>query len=140
MSKEIGCYSLIQYCPDISAAEVANIGILLFVPKSGFVDVRVTSTNQRVAQVFGGGIHKYDLLQRYKEGLADWIKAESRKFESMEAAKGFLAAYINLIAFTPIRSIVCPEGGQKMLESLFQKFFPDDAMPEVSPRTVKIGH
>ncbi len=136
MTKEIGYYSLIQYCPDQTIGEVANIGVLLFAPKSRFVNVRVASTNERVARIFGGGVHKYDTLQQYKEGLADWVKTEKHKFESMEGARNFLAAYVNRIAFTPIRSVICPDGAEMMIESLFQKFFPDDA----TPKTTKHPH
>jgi len=126
MAKEIGYYSLVQYCPDEAVREVANIGILLFAPKSGFVDVRVTPTNQRVAQIFGGGIHKYDTLQRYKEGLSEWVKTEHRQFSTLESAKEFLAAVSNSITFTAIQSVVCLDGAENMLEYLFQKFFPHD--------------
>jgi len=130
MPKEIGYYSLIQYCPDITIGEVATIGVLLFVPDSGFVDVRVTPTNQRAAHIFGGGIHKYDRLQRYKEGLRGWVEADSRKFRTLEQAKSFLAVSANSITFTPIRAIVCQDGAEKMIECLFTKFFPDDVTPQ----------
>jgi len=127
---EIGFYSLIQYCPNEEIGEVANIGVLLFAPKTGFVDVRVTSTNQRVARIFGGGIREYDTLQRYKEGLSEWAKVEHRKFADVETAKGFLASNANTIAFTPLRATVCPDGANTMLDSLFEEFFPDETMPQ----------
>ena len=126
MNKEIGYYSLLQYCPDEAVGEVANIGVLLFCPQTGFVDARVTPTNHRVAHIFGGGIHKYDTLQRYKVGLSGWVKAESRRFMSLETAMEFFAAGSNSIIFTTIRSIVCPKGAEKMLETLYDKFFPDE--------------
>jgi len=128
-NNEIGYYSLIQYCPNEMVGEVANIGVLLFVPKTGFVDVRVTPTNQRIAHIFGGGIHKYDMLQRYKDGLAEWVRVEHRKFLSLETAKSFFAANSNTIVFSPIRGIVCPEGAEKTLGTLYAKFFPCETMP-----------
>jgi len=138
---EIGFYSLIQYCPDETVAEVANIGVLLFVPESGYVDARVTPTNQRIAQIFGGGTRKYDTLQRYKEGLSEWVKVEHRKFTTVEYAKKFLSSNANCIAFTPIRGIVCPSGGEKMLESLYTEFFPNEGImqSEKTPRTPSFG-
>ena len=42
---------------------------------------------------------------------------EYRKFATVEYAKKFLASNANCIAFTPIRGVVCPNGGEKMLES-----------------------
>ena len=136
-TNEIGFYSLIQYCPNETVGEVANIGVLLFVPESGYVDVRVTPTNQRVAHIFGGGIHKYNTLQRYKEGLSEWVKVEHRKFAELESAKKFLASNANRIAFTPIRGIVCANGGQKMLDTLFMDFFPEE-MTQQAERTQRI--
>lgn len=135
MTKEIAYYSLIQYCPDQVAGEVANIGLLIFSPKTGYVDVRTTKSNSRVAHIFGGGVHKYDSLQRYKEGLSEWVEGERNKFESMEGAKRFLAAYANSVCFSGLRSIVCPNGAKEMLGSLFAKFFPGDKAPEeTTPR------
>ena len=130
MKKEVGFYSLIQYCPDVTVGEVANIGVLLFAPESGFVDVRVTPTNQRVARIFGGGIHKYDTLQQYKEGLPGWVKAESRKFASLECAKSFLTSNADSIVFTPIRGVVCPNGAEKMLDTLFAELFTNEKIPQ----------
>jgi hypothetical protein len=123
---EIGYYSLIQYCPDEMIGEIANIGVILFAPKTGFVDVRITPTNQRVAHIFGGGIHKYDTLQRYKEGLSEWVKTEHRKFAELETAKKFLASNANSIMFTPLRSTLCPSGAEERLESLFANLFPSE--------------
>ena len=136
-TKEIGFYSLIQYCPNETVGEVANIGVLLFVPESGYVDARVTSTNQRVAHIFGGGVRKYDTLQRYKEGLSEWVKVEYRKFAELELAKKFLASNANRIVFTPIRGIVCSSGGEKMLDSLFAEFFPNEIIMQ-SEKTQRI--
>ena len=130
---EIGYYSLIQYCPNEMIGEVANIGVLLFVPKTGFVDVRVTPTNQRIAHIFGGGIHKYDTLQRYKDGLAEWVKVEHRKFQSLENAKSFFAANANTIVFSPIRGTVCPEGAEKTLDALYAEFFSRETIQPESP-------
>jgi len=132
---EIGYYSLIQYCPDETRGEVANIGILLFAPKTRFVDVRVTPTSQRVAHIFGGGIRKYDILQRYKEGLSEWVKVERRRFADIESAKRFLAANANTIVFTPLRATVCPNGAAKRLESLFDELLSDGVnLPEKLPK------
>lgn len=135
MTKEIAYYSLIQYCPDQVAGEVANIGLLIFSTKTGYVNVRTTKSNSRVAHIFGGGVHKYDSLQRYKKGLSEWVQGERKRFESMEGAKRFLAAYANSICFSGLRSIVCPNGADSMLNELFAKFFPDDNVPEdTTPR------
>ena len=35
-----GYYSVIQYCPDRSRLEAANVGVLLFVPAGGYLRAR----------------------------------------------------------------------------------------------------
>lgn len=129
-TSEVGYYSLIQYCPNVSHGEVANIGVLLFVPKTGFVDVQVTPTNHRVAHIFGGGIHKYDTLQRYKEGLSEWVNVEKRQFATLDSAKSFFAAITGNVLFTPIRGVVCPGKAAEMLETLYKDYFSNEIVSQ----------
>ena len=65
---------MIRYCPDEKIEEFANIGVLRYTSDPEFVGIRITSNNKRVARMFGGRIRKYDAFQRYKNGLAAWIK------------------------------------------------------------------
>lgn len=43
-----GYYSLIQFCPDLSRHEMANVGVLLFVPDRKFISARTNTNNERV--------------------------------------------------------------------------------------------
>jgi hypothetical protein len=128
-TEDIGYYSLIQYRPNEVLGEVANIGILLFSTKTGFIGVRVTPTNKRVVQIFGGDIHDYDKLKTYKEGLAEWEKTEHRMFEHVQTAKTLLNAdNSSNVIFTPLISVLCENGYEKMLDKLYEDFFPNDGI------------
>ena len=38
-------YCLIQYCPDMSRLEAANVGVVLFCPEKGFLAARMSRDN-----------------------------------------------------------------------------------------------
>ena len=41
MKPSKGCYSLIQYCPDLGRLEAANVGVLLFCPEPHFLKAQL---------------------------------------------------------------------------------------------------
>ena len=47
-----GYYSLIQYCPDRSRLEAANVGVVLFVPDRSFFKARISPNNEHVRRFF----------------------------------------------------------------------------------------
>lgn len=49
----VGYYSFVQYCPDRFIDEHINIGVVLFVPKIGFLSIRLINNNKRIRQFFG---------------------------------------------------------------------------------------
>jgi len=42
MNPTNGYYSLVQYCPDPSRVEAANVGAILFCPTLPYLDVRMS--------------------------------------------------------------------------------------------------
>ena len=53
MKPQKGYYSIVQYCPELSRFEAANIGVLLFRPVSGFLNVMTSGNNRRIIKFFG---------------------------------------------------------------------------------------
>src|SRR5450759_1513617 len=47
-----GYYSVIQYCPDLSRAEAANVGVMLFIEQPHKLAVKVSETFARVERFF----------------------------------------------------------------------------------------
>jgi hypothetical protein len=124
MTKEIGYYSLIQFCPDPVAAETINIGLVAFCPKTGFVDVHVSGDNKRVIRTFGSKVCHAAALQKYKEGLREWILDEHSRFASLEEAQKFIAEQVNQIVFIDPRPTVwiggAKEGSLRLFNRLLQ--------------------
>jgi hypothetical protein len=125
MIKEIGYYSLIQFCPDPVAAESVNIGLLAFCPKTGFVDVYVTKDNKRVFRAFGFDICNNNALQIHKEGLRQWILSEHSRFTSLEKAREFISEQVNQIIFTDPRPTVWIGGAKEGSLRLFNKLLQE---------------
>ena len=46
MTQTRGFFSVIQFCPDLDRGEYANVGIVLAVPQSGVLEVRMSEDNE----------------------------------------------------------------------------------------------
>ena len=53
MPTQAGYYSLVQFCPDVARLEAVNVGVLVFCPQSGFLEIKLTEDDDRVAKMFG---------------------------------------------------------------------------------------
>jgi hypothetical protein len=69
MSAIQGYFCLIQYCPDLARQEAVNVGVLVFCPQSGFLEIKLTEDNDRVARLFGKHSFHPASLDAAKRGL-----------------------------------------------------------------------
>jgi hypothetical protein len=53
MSRFQGKYALVQYCPVPERLEFVNIGLLLVVPESSYLEIRFAKGQTRVERLFG---------------------------------------------------------------------------------------
>src|SRR5438046_2093048 len=113
-----GYYSLIQYCPDLSRLEAANVGVLLFCPEPHFIDARTASSNQRVRRFFGSDDRDWDRINEAKAAIEDRLKAEGEHFRTLEDLERFIGTRANEIQLTPPRPIKVFNPAQD-LEALF---------------------
>jgi len=98
-----GYYSLLQYCPDVSRAEVANVGVLLFVPESGFVDLKVSRKNERIKNIFGRDTVDVLILNSGKRALVNRVKRFREEGVDLEKIEEFIATRANELLFSPLR-------------------------------------
>lgn len=106
MSK--GYYSLVQYCPDLSRLEVANIGVLLFCPEQGFLQARLTQNNERISHFFGSEGHDWKQISAFKRGFETRVEKEKTLVKSLDDLRVFIDRRANLIHLTPPRPMkVC---------------------------------
>lgn len=99
-----GYYSVIQYCPDRSRMEAANLGVLLFVESLNFLEVRMVSGNDRVRRFFGQDF-KLDIhaINAAKKMLEHRIEVERQELTQQAELELFLRRFANEMVFTPLR-------------------------------------
>jgi hypothetical protein len=120
MNPTRGYYSLIQFCPDLSRLEAANIGVVLFCPELDFLDVRMAGDNSRIQRFFGKRSFDWSRINSYKQGIKERLEIEGKDFRGPEDLKSFGERRGNSIQLTPPRPITVREP-RKDLEQLFEE-------------------
>lgn len=115
-----GYYSLIQYCPDRSRLEAANIGVLLFCPARLFLQARTVRGNKRIQKFFGKEGHDWDRIDSFKLGLEERLAAENGNITTLEDLKRFIALRANELQISSPRPMRV-EDPKRDLEALFHE-------------------
>jgi hypothetical protein len=103
MSPTRAFYSLIQYVPDSGRAEVANVGVLLFVPAERRIEIRTSPTLQRVRRFFAPGKSHLQRIQLGVEALKNRLFLEKEAFADEAAFAQFVAARADVVRLTAPR-------------------------------------
>lgn len=98
-----GYYSLIQYCPDLSRAEAANVGVVLFCPSLRFIQARTSSGNDRIRRFFRGLDFDRDRLNHVKQSIERRLRVDASSFQSLADLEGFIDTRANEIQLTSPR-------------------------------------
>ncbi|GAB4151576.1 MAG: hypothetical protein Tsb009_27040 [Planctomycetaceae bacterium] len=101
MKPQKGYYSVIQYCPELSKFEVANIGVLLFCPESGFLKAHTSKNNERIRKFFGSKGQDWKRINVLKKSLQDRLQKEQRTIRDLDDLKQFITSRANVIQITP---------------------------------------
>src|SRR5262249_41757548 len=114
-------YCIVQYTPDPARGEAANVGVLLFAPEHGFLDAKLSSSNDRVRRFFGPDV-ELDLgrVRAMKQSLRRRLRAEAGRFRTADDLRHFVQTRANQIILTPPRPMTVVDPG-KDLEVLFQE-------------------
>ena len=115
-----GYYCLIQYCPDLSRLEAANIGVLLFCPDRLFLEARIAKDNRRIQHFFGSEGHDWSQINSFKIGFEDRLEVEHQNIQNLEDLQRFIELRANQIQITeprPMRVRIPEED----LDQLFQE-------------------
>lgn len=97
-----GYYSLIQYCPDFSRAEAANVGVLLFQPEPALTAVRIVDDLHPALKRLGRKDDPTSLLSTV-QSMRNRIGHEM--FRSVEDLVNFVRTRGNQIQLTMPRSM-----------------------------------
>jgi hypothetical protein len=113
-----GYYSLIQYCPDLSRLEAANIGVLLFCPERAFLQARTVRGNQCIMRFFGRKGRDWDRIDSFKLGSKERLATESRNLNTLEDLQRFIALRANELQISAPRPMRV-EDPERDLDTLF---------------------
>ncbi len=103
MKPSKGYYCLIQYCPDMSRLEAANIGVLLFCPERSFLQARMARDNRRIRHFFGRKDHDLSQINSFKMGIEERLEVEHSSIQSIDDLRNFIQLRANQIQITPPR-------------------------------------
>lgn len=98
-----GYYSLLQYCPDQSRAEVANVGVVLLCPELRFLDAQLAQGNDRVRTVFKVAGDVLEVMNDTKRSFRDRLQRESEWIKSADDLRSFAGGLANDLILTAPR-------------------------------------
>jgi len=132
MSAAKGYYSLIQYCPDRSRLEAANIGVLLFCPEMPFVEARLAKGNDRIRRFFGADSFDKRRVNAAKRAIEHRLAVDRESFQSPEDLVRFVETRGNDIVLTTPRPMRVSDPSAD-LDSLFEELVGGRARYERRP-------
>ena len=101
-----GYYSIIQYCPDLSRLESANIGVILFCPDERFIRAKTCAGNDRIRRFFGSEQRDWERIAVIKSSVEKRLVNDAGSFQTLEDLERFRATRANDIQLTPPRSLL----------------------------------
>ena len=121
MNPKRGYYSLVQFCPDFSRMEAANVGVVLFCPELSFIEARTSRGNDRPRKFFGGYNIDPKFLDWAKKGLEERIRVEADSFKTIRDLEHFVNTRGNELVLTsprPVKVFDPPKDMEKLFEEL----------------------
>lgn len=130
-----GYYSLVQYCPDPSRLEAANVGVLLFCPALQFIKARISQDNRRIDKFFG---HRdWDLVKAQKRAVVERLIADAAHFRTLDDLQDYAGRRANEIQLSPVRPLKVRDADEE-LENLYQRLVGDHEHRERGPRATTL--
>ncbi len=115
-----GYFSVIQYCPNRSRLEAANVGVLLFVPGAGYLKTRFATGNDRIRRFFSDEAGDLEQIKITKGMVAKRLEVEAPGLTELPALEHFLSLFANEIVFSRLRSVRV-ENPEAELNQLFKE-------------------
>jgi hypothetical protein len=100
-----GYYSVIQFCPDPSRLEAANVGVVLFCPEQKFLKAMTSSGNDRIRRFFGDQGFNWSHVNAAKQALVTRLEIEAAQFAKIEDLLHFVRTRGNAIVLSEPRSM-----------------------------------
>ena len=100
MTASKGYYRLIQYCPDLSRLEAANIGVLFFCPERQFLKGRTDKGESRIRKFFCIKRQERDQITAFRFAIEQRLEIDKENFQTLEDLTEFAAKRANAIQIT----------------------------------------
>lgn len=115
-----GYYSLVQYCPDLSRLEAANVGVILFCPELRYIRARIAQGNDRIRRFFGSEDVDWVRVNSTKTAIEKRLEVEAEFFKVLEDFENFVSTRANEIQISPPRPMKVTDPNKDLTE-LFDK-------------------
>jgi hypothetical protein len=124
MAAHQGYLCLIQYCPDRARMETINVGVVIFCPALGVLEVRVTDDDDRAARLFGADRVRLAQLHEGKQAIVQRLRGADSRPRTLEELQHFVDTRGNDLILTPPRSMRVEEPARQ-LDDLFRRLVLD---------------
>lgn len=132
MNEHQAFYSVIQYLPVPERFEFLNIGVVLFLPKHGGVDIKIDPDFRRIRKLFGEvDRHK---IKWMSDSLASRLRSEFASGWREETLARFAAMRSGAIQMSPPLPILLRNDPKEVLERLFDELVGRSSVERRSPR------
>ena len=130
---QTGYYGIVQYCPDHSRMEAANLGVVLLVPGTGFLGCRMSPGNERLKRFFGEQSGDLGQIRAMKRNLVNRLEKDP-ELRDLGKFENFRSQLCNEIQITVLREVRV-EDPRVELAQLYSELVesPDVREPVVRP-------
>jgi len=106
MKRLPAAFCVIQYCPDHSRLEAANVGVVLLCPAANFLDAKVSPGCARATKFFGHDDVDIFHVKSATKAVKNMLKRERDNIHTADDLAAFAAKLGNDITLTPPRPMV----------------------------------
>jgi hypothetical protein len=105
MNAKRGYYSLVQFCPNPSRAEVVNFGVVLYCPDADFMAAKIAAGNKVATKLVERQNIDQAALNAAKRALERRLEVERASFQSPEDFQRFAETRANVLKLTTPRPV-----------------------------------
>jgi hypothetical protein len=117
-------YSVVQYVPDDSRAEAANVGVVLYVPSRRWLEVRVSPSLERVRQFFHPGRQELRRIELALEAFKHRMEIARGEFSEESDLTQFASARADAVRLSVPRLVMVEEPPSE-LDALYTELVGD---------------
>lgn len=135
--KQRAFYSVMQYVPDGARAEGANVGVVLYLPDTGRIEFRTSTSLARVRKFFSPEPKERNWIESAVKTFESRLKKAQGEFPTETEFARFLAARADAVRATAPKLVVLTQV-ESTLNELYSELVGDEESQERSARSVSL--